>query len=262
MKESKAADTDRLGRVQSLVRAFGILDELGSGSGMTLSELANLVDLPKSTTHRLLTTMETLEYVQFDRDQCRWSVGVGAFRVGSAFAQTSDFEKVGRGILRSLVLEVNHSVNLCVPRANAIFYLKQVEARGGWPTAAREGASLPMYSTAAGKAVMACWTETELDAYFEKRELVQRTQRTIGNRDSMRRELGLILERGYAIDDEEQADGTRCVAAVLTDRIGQPRGALSISDASSRLKKARFDDIGLIVASAARKMSAQIRHYA
>lgn len=261
MKESKAADADRLGRVQSLVRAFGILDKLGAADGVTLSELAALVDLPKSTTHRLLTTMETLEYVQFDRDQCRWSVGVGAFRVGSAFAQTSDFEKVGCGIMRSLVLEVNHSVNLCVPRSHAMFYLRQMEAKGCWPTAAREGISLPMYSTAAGKAIMACWTETELDAYFDKHELVQRTHHTIGNRDSMRRELGLILERGYAIDDEEQAKGTRCIAAVLTDRIGKPRGALSISDASSRLKKTRFDDIGAIVANAARKISTQVTHY-
>lgn len=260
MKESKAIDADRLGRVQSLVRAFGILDELGAANGMTLSELAHLVGLPKSTAHRLLTTMETLEYVQFDRETCHWSVGVGAFRTGSAFAQTSSLEKVGRGIMRSLVLEVNHSVNLCVPRSHAIFYLKQVEPRGGWPTAAREGVSLPMYSTAAGKAIMACWTENELDAYFEKRELVQRTHRTIGNRDSMRRELGMILERGYAIDDEEQADGTRCVASVLTDRIGQPRGALSISDASSRLKQAHFSDIGPIVASPAKKISLQVSH--
>lgn len=261
MKENKAAEADRLGRVQSLVRAFGILDELGSRNAMTLSELANLVDLPKSTAHRLLTTMETLEYVQFDRDNCRWSVGVGAFRVGSAFAETSDFEKVGRGIMRSLVLEINHSVNLCVPRSNAIFYLKQLEARGGWPTAAREGISLPMYSTAAGKAIMACWTEAELDLYFGKRELVQRTYRTIDNRDAMRRELHLTLQRGFAIDDEEQADGTRCVAAVLTDRIGQPRGALSISNSRSRLRKTKFQEIGYLVANAARKMSIQVNHF-
>lgn len=262
MKENKAADADRLGRVQSLVRAFGILDELGSRSGMTLSELAAVVGLPKSTAHRLLTTMETLEYVQFERESARWSVGVGAFRAGSAFAEAPDFEKVGRGIMRSLVIEVNHSVNLCVPQGNAMFYLRQLEARGGWPTAARQGASLPMYSTAAGKCVMACWSENELDAYFARRELVQRTHRTIDNRDGLRQELSRVLERGYAIDDEEQANGTRCIAAVVTDRIGQPRAALSISDATARLKRARFDDIGMIVASAARRMSQQVTSYA
>lgn len=257
MNASKATDADRLGRVQSLVRAFRILDKLSTANAMPLSELAGLVDLPKSTVHRLLTTMEALEYVQFDRDNNRWSVGVSAFRVGSAFAQTSDFEKVGRGIIRSLVLEVNHSASLCVPRSIGIFYLHQVQARGGWPTAARQGASLPMYSTAAGKCVMACWTEKEFGAYFDTRELVQRTRRTIGNRDALRRELAAILERGYAIDDEEQADGTRCIAAVVTDRIGQPRGALSVSDSISRLRRKRFDDIGTMVAGAARRMSQQ-----
>lgn len=252
---------DCAGRVQSLVRAFGILDELGSQRGMTLSELAVAVGLPKSTTHRLLTTMETLNYVQFDRNDNRWSVGMGAFRLGSAFAQTADFEKVGRGIMRSLVLEVNHSVNLCLPQSNAMFYLRQVIARDGWPTAAKEGASLPMYTTAAGKCIMACWTERELDAYLEKKELVPRTSRTIANRAALRKELSQILERGYAIDDEEELNGTRCVAAVVTDRIGTPKAALSISNSTMRMKRNRFDDIGILVANAARRMSREVHIY-
>jgi hypothetical protein len=82
-----------LGRVQSLVRAFGILDELAKSDHMTLSDLSRAVGLPRSTTHRLLTTMEALRYVAFDRRKNGWSVGVQAFTVGTAmFTQccTSD----------------------------------------------------------------------------------------------------------------------------------------------------------------------------
>lgn len=85
---------DGLGCVQSLVRAFGVLDELSKTSGLTLTEVANRVRLPRSTTHRLLTTMQALKYVRFDRDTSHWLIGVQAFNVGAAFAEG---ERLGAG---------------------------------------------------------------------------------------------------------------------------------------------------------------------
>jgi IclR family acetate operon transcriptional repressor len=98
------------------VRAFGILDELAKSDNMTLSDLSRAVGLPRSTTHRLLTTMEALRYVAFDRRRNGWSIGVQAFTVGAVFAQTRDLGQLGRTIMRSLMSEVQHCVNIAVPR--------------------------------------------------------------------------------------------------------------------------------------------------
>lgn len=251
---------ERLGRVQSLVRAFGVLDALCQREGMTLSGVARTVGLPRSTTHRLLTTMEGLGYVQFDRASSRWLIGVQAFKVGAAFVQTKDLSQLGRGIMRSLMLEVQHSVNISVQEQNAMRYLSQVQVSNVRKTAARPGACLPIYSTAAGKAMMACWSETEFDRYFASTKLIARTRHTIVDRDALRGELKAVRERGYAIDDEEYDTGLRCVAAVVTNHMGAPRGSLSVSDSSIRLKRERLFELGPVLATSARQFSNQIAY--
>jgi len=247
-----------LGRVQSLVRAFGLLDELAKSDSMTLSDLARTVSLPRSTAHRLLTTMEALRYVAFDRTTNRWSVGVQAFTVGAVFAQTRDLGKLGRSIMRSLMAEVNHCVNIAVPEGRGICYVGQVAQNGFRPTAARPGAVLPLHTTASGKALMAHWTRQEFDDYVAHASLKGRTSRSIVDADRLRRELATIRDRGYAMDDEEYDAGLRCVAAMVHDRHGLPKGALSVSDRSSRLARTRLDELGPTLVMAAQQMSSEI----
>ncbi len=252
------ATDDRLGRVQSLVRAFGVLDELSKADGLTLSEIARLAKLPRSTTHRLLTTMEALNFVAFDRDTNNWAIGMKAFTVGAAFAHARDLGKLGRPIMRGLMQELHHSVNIAVPEKQGMCYVGQVETSGVRQTAARPGACLPMHTTASGKVMMAHWSPPELDRFLARTELIARTERSITDLDQIRGELSNVRQRGFAIDDEEHAPGLRCVAAVVLDRYGAPRASLSISDVISRLKRESLDGIGQSLVLAARQMTSEI----
>jgi IclR family transcriptional regulator, acetate operon repressor len=247
-----------LGRVQSLVRAFGILDELAKSDSITLSDLARAVQLPRSTTHRLLTTMEALRYVAFDRRKNGWSIGVQAFTVGAIFAQTRDLGQLGRTIMRSLMSEVQHCVNIAVPEGSGVCYIGQVATNGFRQTAARPGAVLPLHTTASGKVLMAQWSRQEFDRYIASAPLKARTARSIIDGDRLREELVLIRKRGYALDDEEHSDGLRCLAAVVSDRYGLPKGSLSISDRSSQLTRTRLAELGPTLISAAQRMSMEI----
>jgi len=244
-----------LGRVQSLVRAFGILDELAKAGSLTLRDLAQALKLPRSTTHRLLTTMEALRYVAFDRQTNRWTVGVQAFTVGAVFAQTRDLGQLGRSIMRSLASELQHCVNIAVPEGGGICYVDQVASHGYRQTAARPGAVLPLHTTASGKMIMAHWSAYELDRYLDRTRLNARTDRSIIDMQQMREELALIRRRGFAMDDEEHDRGLRCVAAMVFDRSGNPRGALSISDRASILTRGRLNELGPSLITAARQMT-------
>jgi IclR family acetate operon transcriptional repressor len=256
MKSQAHAEQEdvRLGRVQSLVRAFGILDTLAKSDGMTLTEVASLVGLARSTAHRLLTTMEALHYVAFDRRLNRWSIGAQAFTVGAVFARTRDLSELGRPIMRSLLDEVQHCVNIAVPEGRGICYIGQVASHGFRQTAARPGAVLPLHTTASGKVLMAQWTRDAFDRYVADVPLSARTSRSIVDADRLRDELGQIRERGYAFDDEEHSDGLRCVAAAVIDRYGMQKGALSVSDRASQLARDRFSDIGPMLMVAAQQM--------
>lgn len=248
-------ETAMLGQVQSLARALGILDELGRHGGKSLSEMAKLVALPKSTVHRLLTTMETSRYVQFDRDTHLWSVGAQAFAVGTAFVQTQDLGQLGRSTMRALVAQVDHSANISVPEGSGMCYVGQVPTRHAALGVVRPGACLPMHTTAAGKALMAQWDDDEIERFLTRRLLTRRTANSIVDPHQMREELAEVRERGYAIDDEEHAEGLRCVAAVVTDRYGMPKASLSVTDKVYRLGRAQLAELGPTMMAHARQMS-------
>ncbi len=105
---------------------------------------------------------------------------------------------------------------------------------------------------------MAQWSRSELDRYLDNAPLTARTARSIIDGDYLRGELATILSRGYALDDEEHSNGLRCVAAVVSDRYGLPKGSLSISDRSSQLTRARLEELGPTLVSAAQRMSMEI----
>ena len=251
-----------LGRVQTLVRAFGVLDEIAKGKSMTLTELAGLVDLPRSTTHRLLSTMQALRYVKFDRTTNRWGIGVQALAIGATFAQERDFGQLGRSIMQSLLDQVHHCVNLAVPENLGVCYVGQVAAMGFRQTTAKPGAVLPLHTTASGKVLMAHWPRSQFERYLARTTLTRNTSRTLVDPDALRSELELVQHRGYAIDDEEHEDELRCVAAVVQDQSGGPKAALSVSDRISELTRSRLDELGPIIVVAARKMSDENRSYA
>lgn len=253
------SDDTRLGRVQSLVRAFGLLDVLAEhDDGLSLTAIARLVELPRSTAHRLLTTMEGLRYVEFDGASARWMIGVQAFVLGSAFVQVRDIGRLGRPIMQSLMLEANEVVSIAVSDAAGVRYVGQVrpvrERSDGGPGKQR----LPMHTTASGKALLANWGPDELDSFLGRQMLQRCTGFSIVEKHALIRQLDEIRTRGFAVDDQENALGRRCVAAPVFNRNGQVRASLSISGSIARLPIERLDMLGRSLAEAAKRMSNDI----
>jgi IclR family acetate operon transcriptional repressor len=249
-----------LGRVQSLVRAFGVLDELSKhDDGLTLTQLAALVALPRSTAHRLLTTMESLRYVEFEQATNLWRVGIQAFTVGSAFAQTRDLARLGRPIMHSLMMDARETVKLAIPDAQGLHYVTQVEATDPRALITRPGQHWEMHTTAAGKAMLAYWSEGRLDQFFRGAgALVSRTAASITESDRLLDNLKLARGSGFAIDDEETMNGMRCIAAPVLGRDGLARASLSISGPISRMPLERLSQLGAMLAAAASRLAGDI----
>ncbi|MDF0546287.1 IclR family transcriptional regulator [Sphingobium sp. H39-3-25] len=227
-----AADT-HLGRVQSLVRAFALLDELANcDAGLSLTEIAKRVGLPRSTAHRLLTTMDDLSYVDFQRDTNRWQVGAKAMSVGNAFMRSRDLGKIGQPIMRSLAVDYKETVNISIPDGKEIKFVAQVPAKCKLRTNARPGVHLPMHLTASGKAVLAYLEAPQINQFLLQR-MSASTAYTITDPSRIQTQLSEIRKRGYALDDQESAVGVRCVAAPVLDGDLRVLGALSLSGPAS-----------------------------
>jgi len=249
-------DDGRLGQVQSLVRAFGLLEAIGAHEeGLTLTSVARLVKLPPSTAHRLLTTLGALRYVEFDQTTSHWVIGRKAFSLVMDKGRNCDLGRLGKQIMRSLMLESNQTVNIAVSEADCVRYVGQVRPPVAPPEATQPGWRWPIHTTALGKVILAYSTPDEIDAFLLGASLRRRTPSSIIERQGLFSQLSIIRTRGYAIDDEENEKGIRCVAAPVFDCHRRVRASLSITGNVARLPNDRLKRLGQTLAAAAQRFS-------
>jgi len=239
------------GQVQSLARGLTILRSLAEDQdGVVLTDLAQRVGLPVSTTHRLLNSLKAMGFVRQDEQTGRWMIGVECFSVGNAFLYNRDFISVSRPYMRRLMEESGETANLSVLDDGEAVLLSQVECHEMMRMLARLGGRAPLHASAVGKALLAALPEKEVSTILHRRGLPRVTPTTIDTPAKLFTDLEQIRGRGFAIDDEEHAIGLRCVAATIHDEYGEPLAAISLSGPRARVSTERITGLGTLVLDA------------
>ncbi len=157
------------GGVQSITRALVILDALaGHDDGLSLTALSRSVGLPPSSAHRLLTTLQRSRFVRFEPASMSWRVGVQAFIVGAAFARSREVTPIAMPFMRQLMEKTGETVNLYVPNNGQAVCIAQVQSRQAISAISRPGGALPLYRSAAGKAMLATLAKGEVEEALAK----------------------------------------------------------------------------------------------
>lgn len=246
---------DDRGGVRTLERALDILDLLSGASGLTLSEVAGLMELAPSTVHRLLATMDARGVVEADPASQTWHVGPTAFRHGSAFMRRSGLIDRSWPILRRLMADTGETANLGIVTGDAVLFIGQVETHETIRAFFPPGTRSPLHSSGIGKALLAHMPEPALRGFLRDRDLAGFTPRTITDAQALLADLALVRQRGYALDDEERALGMRCIAAPVFDLFGEAVAGISVSGPLHRMGDDRLPQLGQEVARAARELS-------
>lgn len=237
------------GAVQSLTRGLQLLQRLGENEGgAMLTDLAQTVGLPNSTTHRLLTTLEAMGFARQTPDLGLWQVGVEAFRVGNAFLRSRDIVEQARPHLYRLMEEAGETANLALLHEGRAMMVYQVECHEMMRMIVRIGSAVPMHASGVGKAMLAAMSEEEVKAVLHRHGLNRYTSHTVDSPARLAEEITAARSRGFALDDEEHAIGLRCAAAAILDEEGHPLGAISISGPAARLSRERLLELGARVA--------------
>lgn len=253
------AKAPRSGTVQSLVRSISILNALTEEEqGLNLTDLAQKIGLAPSTAHRLLTTLQQERFVRFDQERSVWLVGVQAFVVGNAFVRSRDVLTMSRPHMRVLMEESGETVNLAVEDQGEAVYLAQVECRQMMRAIAKPGGRVPLHCSGIGKALLAAMPDKEVARILQRRGLDRMTDKTIDTPARLRDGLTRIRRLGYAFDDEENAVGLRCVAAVIHDEYGEPLAGLSLSGPMARIPDERVSMLGAIVSKTAAAITSEL----
>lgn len=240
------------GQVRSLTRALTMLRHLAeSGDGLSLTELSEAAGLPPSTTHRLLTTLESERFVRPDPQGGLWRIGVAAFFVGTAFARSRDKLSLARPYLRRLMETSGETANLFVESDGEAICIGQIESRHAMRAITGVGGRVLLHSSGAGKVLLAHMERTRRQRIIATMALPLETPRTITDRGRLEGALDELCNLGYGVDDEEHALGLRCVAAPLFDELGRVVAAVSVSGPSARIPVERLAVLGRMVAQAA-----------
>ncbi len=244
-------DTARHTLVRSLDRAMDLLKVVASGSGMSLTEIAEASGQPASSAYRVLLTLQKHGIVEFQEAGQLWHVGVEAFRIGSAFLGRTSIVEQSRTVMQAITAATGETANLAIVERGEVIFVSQVETHEPIRAFFAPGTKGPIHASGIGKALLAYFDRARIDAIVEGQGLTSYTAKTIIDKTALLEELAAIRERGWAVDDEERTDGMRCIAAPVFNAFGEAAAGISLSGPSVRVRRERDAEFGALIKQAA-----------
>ena len=234
-----------VGNIRVLSRAFSILTYLAQEKKpLGVTKIAEAVSLPKATVYRILDTLEG-ERAVLNRDG-EYELGPIALLLGEGYRRQVGFAEAARPHLLSLMKETKETIHLFVYEKGELYYLDKIESPYQVRMHSRVGGRASLARLSGGKALLAALSRDDLK---EVRESIP---------DEVAAQFEGIKTMGYAVDDEENERGLRCVGAAILDGSGRPRGAVSVSAPVYRFPSELLEKYGRLVVNAAEAISREI----
>lgn len=216
--------------VPALDRALNALELLaGSRHGLTLPELSAALKVPKSSAHSLLLTLERRGYLHRNQKTNRYLFGLQLFSLANMALSGIELREKAAPFLRALTSRTRLTAHLAVLDSHEAVLIDKAEPPGVYKLATWLGKRMELHCTGIGKAILAHFTDEQLEQVIRNQGLPRHNDNTIASSKRLREELGRIRRAGYAIDDEEDEIGYRCVGAAVFDSGGKVVGGVSVS---------------------------------
>lgn len=256
--DDEAEDKQRGGGVQSLGRAFSILEEVARHrEGIGLAELSKLVGLHNSTAFHLAKTLVSLGYLRQEKDNKRYRIGRPLFALAASALDEIEMVNVATPVLEELSRQTSESSHFAVRMGDAVVVIARTSGPGAFQLTDRVGVVRPAHCTALGKIILASLRPDQLKRFLDRAELKPSTPKSITDAGVLAREIAEVQRTGVAFDDGEFNPEVRCVAVPVTDFTGQVIGALGISGPIWRLSNQALHEGAQIVQTAADRLSAE-----
>lgn len=198
--------------VPSLDRALTLLELLAnSKTGLSLPDLVLKTELPKSSIHCLLVTLERRGYLHRNRRTGRYVFGLQLFSLANTAISGLKLHDEAAPFLRSLVRATGLTVHMAILENREAVLVSKLEPPGIFRLATWIGKRMDLHCTGLGKALMAYLSQEEIEHIFDEHRLPRHNDNTLCSRKRLKEELIRTTQRGYALDDEEDELGLRCI---------------------------------------------------
>jgi IclR family transcriptional regulator, KDG regulon repressor len=225
------------GRLSSVATATRLLKAFSEHEvEIGISALARRLGIAKSTAHRLAVTLVAEGLLEQDRESGKYQLGIALFRLGALVRRRMNVSNEARPYLYDLRQKTNETVHLAILDGSEIMYVYNLESTQAIRMRSDIGVRKPAYCTAEGQAILAFQPSGIVDRVVRE-GLVARTPKTLTNPEKFRKALGLVRQRGCAVEDEESELGMVCIAAPIRNDQGEVAAAVGIAGPVTRLSK-------------------------
>ncbi|NXY93693.1 IclR family transcriptional regulator [Streptomyces sp. BR123] len=248
------------GGVQSVDRAVTVLEILAQRGEAGVSEVAEEIDVHKSTAFRLLGALEARGLVEQATERGKYRLGFGIVRLAGAVTGRIDITQEGRPVCERLAEELGETVNIAVLEEQYAINLCQVRGPGAVTAHNWVGQLTPLHATSSGKVLLAHLPAKQRVQLLAEAGLKKYTPSTLTARTKLEKNLAEALERGYAMTFEEYEIGLHAMAAPIRDRDGVVLAAISASGPSYRFTEERMRELAPRLMAGAQEISRRMGH--
>ncbi len=241
--------------VTSVERALAILEFLdGARRGWNISEISRKLQIPKSSTHVLVRTLERQGYLKREPGSRGYTLGLKLYGLGRGVMRNLSLPEVALPAMKALSEHTGLTVHLAVLDVDQAIYIQKVEAPGLIRFDTYIGKRSNLHCTAVGKALLAYTTWQRQQRFLSRGSFARHTKNSITTAAALRQELQRIRERGYAVDDEEEELQIRCVAAPVLDSAGELVAAIGTTGTTGQVPREQIDRLGRLTIQAAARV--------
>src|SRR4029077_15686140 len=222
-------------------RALNILENIAQRrDGLTNSEISRKLAIPKRSASYILRTLERRGYLRRDADTGRYKLGLKILSLGGDAQSNLDIADVALPFMRSLVERVHLTAHLAVLDQGEAVYIEKVEAPGFFKVNTWVGRRMYLHSTSVGKCLLAWLPKHEIETILKQQGLKKRTPKNITSISKLIADLEHVKQSGYAVDDEENSLGARCLGAPIFDAMGNVTAAIGASGTLTQVDEANM----------------------
>lgn len=245
--------------IQSLDRALRILDLFDEhDTELKITDISERMRLHKSTVHSLLKTLQMHGYIDQNLENGKYKLGLKLFERGNLVIHALDIRTVAKKHLIELSSKTGQTVHLVILDGKEGVYIDKVEGSTGTIMYSRIGRRIPIHCSAVGKALVAFKKPDDLRDILDGYVYTTHTANTITTEEEFLKELEKVCSQGYAVDNQENEPGVRCIAVPVGNHLDQVIAAISMSTPLTNLENNDSEPVLELLKRAGAEISQQM----
>ncbi len=226
--------------VETLIRFFKIIDLLENSSELRLKDIADKLNIDKSTIHRFLKTLLKYNFVRMNPSNKKYSLGLKFLNIATKIIDSIDIRNIAHNHLIKLEEYSNETIHLTTFDGKRVVYIDKIESIKPIRMYSRIGNVAPINCTAAGKVILAFQKQSVINSVIKDLDFIPVTKNTITDKKKFIEELENVRKKGFAVDNSEHEENICCIAAPIRDYSREVKYAVSISAIKTRMSLSKL----------------------